>query len=143
MASKREQALDALLAALQSVSGPTVRRGGELPSRVPAAGLIILRDGVPGEPDVTMSPVIYEYRHRAEVEVILQPPAGAVASDDMDAVLTSVGAAIDADRTLGGVVLWAEPGAPETEDLALEGVAGIIAAVVPVELTYITTGPLA
>lgn len=143
MASKREQALDALLAALQSVSGPTVRRGGELPSRVPAAGLIILRDGVPGEPDVTMSPVIYEYRHRAEVEVILQPPAGGVASDDMDAVLTSVGAAIDADRTLGGVVLWAEPGAPETEDLALEGVAGIIAAVVPVELTYITTGPLA
>lgn len=143
MASKREAALDALLAALRAVAGPDSRRGGELPTRPPAGGLLILRDGIPGDPEVTMSPLVYEYRHRAEIEIIVQPVAGADPDDVLDDLIVRVGAAIDADRTLGGVVLWAEPGAPETEDLALEGIAGIRGAVVPVELNYITTGPLA
>ena len=143
MPSKREEALDALLAAIQTVTGPEVRRGGELPSRVPAGGLLILRDGDPGEPEVTLCPLVYEYRHRAEVEVIVQPPVSANAADVMDALLVRLGEAIEADRTLGGTCLWVEPAAPITSDLALEGVAGITAAVVPVELIYITTGPLA
>lgn len=143
MPSKREQVLDALLATLQAVTGPTVRRGGDLPSRIPPGGLLILRDGDPGEPEITMSPLIYEYRHRAEVEVLLQPPAGTDPADAMDTLLVALGEALEADRTLGGVCMWVEPEAPVTEDLALEGVAGIAAAIVPVELNYITTGPLA
>lgn len=143
MASKREDALDALTTVIRDLPGPEVRRGGDLPTRIPSGGILIVRDGVPGEPEITLSPLVYEYRHRAEIEVILQPAAGADAADEIDALLTALGEVIDRDRTLGGVVLWAEPGAPETEDLALEGVAGIVAAVVPVELTYITTGPLA
>ena len=117
-------------------------------------GLLTLRDGEPGEPEVTMSPLIYEYRHRAEIEVILQPPIvianGEVMDGQMeafrnalDSVLLALGEALEADRTLGGTCLWVEPEAPITSDLALEGTAGIIAAIVPVELNYITTGPLA
>lgn len=143
MPSKREQALDALLAALQTIPGPEVRRGGDLPTRIPPGGLIVLRDGDPGEPEVTLSPVIYEYRHRADVEVILQPAPDVDGADALDGVLLALGEALDADPTLGGVCLWSEPLAPATSDLALEGVAGIVAAIVPVELNYITTGPLA
>lgn len=143
MPSKREEALDALYEAIRAVAGPEVRRGGELPSRVPAGGLMILRDGDPGEPEVTLCPLVYEYTHRAEVEVILQPPVSANAADVMDDLLVRLGEAIEVDRTLGGTCLWVEPAAPITSDLALEGVAGITAAVVPVELIYITTGPLA
>ena len=143
MPSKRKEALDALFRAISAVPVADVRRGGELPTRIPSGGLIILRDGIPGEPEVTLCPPIYEYRHRAEIEVFLQPAVGADAPAALDAVLVAIGEAIDADPTLGGVVLWAEPWAPDTEELALEGVAGIAAAVVPVELTYITTGPLA
>lgn len=143
MPSKREEALDALLAVAAGVTGAEARRGGELPTRPPAGGLLIVRDGIPGEPEVTLSPLIYEYRHRAEIEIIVQPAAGSDADNVLDDLIVRLGAVIDIDRTLGGVVLWAEPGAPETEDLTLEGVAAIRAAVVPVELTYITTGPLA
>jgi len=53
MASHREQVLAALFARLQGVPDATVRRNEALPVSVPAGGLIILRDGDPGEPDVT------------------------------------------------------------------------------------------
>ncbi|MEF2549226.1 hypothetical protein VQ045_18905 [Aurantimonas sp. E1-2-R+4] len=41
------------------------QRGDVLPERVPAAGLLILRDGEPGEPEVTLSPLRDHYQHRA------------------------------------------------------------------------------
>ncbi|MCV0428716.1 MAG: hypothetical protein K5905_24945 [Roseibium sp.] len=44
----------------------TVLRGEVLSGRVPAEGLLILRDGEPGEPEVTLSPLRYHYQHRAD-----------------------------------------------------------------------------
>ena len=37
--------------------------------KVPATGLVILRDGDPGEPDVTLNPRTEFYAHRIEIEV--------------------------------------------------------------------------
>jgi hypothetical protein len=50
-ASKAEQVLEAVKALLESVPGAVVERNNVLPGKVPAGGLIILRDGDPGEPD--------------------------------------------------------------------------------------------
>jgi hypothetical protein len=72
MPSKRESILAALHARLQTLAAP-VLRGDVLPERIPATGLIILRDGKPGEPEVTLSPVTYFYEHRAELEVVIRP----------------------------------------------------------------------
>lgn len=141
MPSKREQVLDALLERLRFVPAVEVRRGGELPVTIPAAGLLILRDGDPGEPEVTLSPLVYEYRHVAEVEVILQPVGDA--ADALDAVLVNLGSALEADRTLGGLCVWIEPEAPVPVDVPVEGALGVMATIVPVALTYTTTGPLA
>ena len=55
MPSTRETILSALHALLQTQAAP-VLRGEVLPERVPAAGLLILRDGDQGEPAVTLSP---------------------------------------------------------------------------------------
>ena len=60
-------ALHTLLSALPA----TALRGDVMPERVPAAGLLILRDGEPGEPEVTLSPLRYHYQHRAEIEAVL------------------------------------------------------------------------
>ena len=49
MPSTRETVLQALHALLQTQPAP-VLRGEVLPERVPATGLLILRDGDPGEP---------------------------------------------------------------------------------------------
>ena len=96
----RETILSALHAALQNPPEP-VLRGELLPERVPAAGLLILRDGDPGEPAVTLSPLRYHYQHHAEVEAVVQTSTGRDAA--FDALVAGAGSAIAADRTLGGV----------------------------------------
>ncbi len=54
MMSFRETILAALHTRLSALSA-TALRGAVLPERVPPAGLMILRDGEPGEPGVTLS----------------------------------------------------------------------------------------
>jgi hypothetical protein len=71
MPTARETVLSALHARLQPVAA-LVLRDEVLPERIPATGLIILRDGQPGEPEVTLSPLRYHYQHRAELEVVVQ-----------------------------------------------------------------------
>ena len=61
----RETILSALHARLSALPA-TALRGEVLPERIPPAGLLILRDGEPGEPEVTLSPLTYHYQHRAE-----------------------------------------------------------------------------
>ena len=140
MPTTRETVLAALHARLQALAALTLR-DEVLPERIPATGLIILRDGQPGEPEVTLSPLRYHYQHRAELEVVIQ--AGTGRASAFDDLITAIGAALEADRTLGGVCDWVEPEAPTSVDLPVEGAAALKAAVVTVVLQYTTTGPLA
>ena len=142
MPTTRETTLQALLAVLQTLPDATVLRGEVLPERVPPGGLVILRDGEPGEPEVTLSPLQYHYEHRAEVEVIVQGKTPADRDAAFDTLIQAIGTALAADRTLGGTCDWVEAQAPAPSDLAQEGSEGIKAAVVPVVLSYSTSDPL-
>ena len=53
------------------------------------------------------------------------------------------GAALAADRTLGGLCDWVEAEAPRPVDLPVEGAASLKAAVIPVVLHYSTADQLA
>ena len=139
MASKRELILVALHARLQTLTAP-VLRGDVLPERIPTTGLIILRDGKPGEPEITLSPMTYFYEHRAELEVVIQAGAGRDAM--FDALTASIGATLATDRTLSGLCDWVEAEAPEPVDLPIEGAAALKAAVITVVLHYATQDPL-
>ena len=140
--SKREAILSALFDLLAGLSGGVaVVRNDVLPERIPGAGLVILRDGEPGEPEVTLSPLRYHYQHRAELEVIVQ--AGTGRASTFDVLITAIGTALTADRTLGGLCDWVEPEAPAPVDLPVDGAAALKAAVITVVLHYTTTGPLA
>ncbi len=140
MPTTRETVLAALFARLQSLAALTLR-DEVLPERIPIAGLIILRDGQPGEPDVTLSPLRYHYQHRAELDVVVQAPNGRATT--FDTLIAAIGTALEADRTLGGLCDWVEPEAPASVDLPVEGAAALKAAVITVVLHYTTTGPLA
>jgi hypothetical protein len=138
MPSIRETILTALLARLSALPA-TVLRGDVLPERIPTDGLLILRDGEPGEPEVTLSPLAYHYQHRAEIEAVVQ---GADRDTAFDTLAASIGAAIASDRTLGGLCDWVEAEAPRPVDLPVEGAASLKAAVIPVVLYYFTADPL-
>ena len=137
--SLREIILTALYARVSELPA-TALRGDVLPERVPALGLLILRDGEPGEPEVTLSPLAYHYQHRAEIEAVVQGPDRDVLFDTLTA---SIGTVLAADRTLGGLCEWVEAKAPQPVDLPVEGAASLKAAVIPVVLHYSTADPLA
>lgn len=140
MPTTRETVLAALHARLQSFAALTLR-DEVLPERIPTSGLIILRDGQPGEPEVTLSPLRYYFQHRAELEVVVQ--ADTARASAFDTLIAAIGTALEADRTLGGLCDWVEPEAPASVDLPIDGAAALKAAVITVVLHYTTTGPLA
>ena len=92
MPTQRETILTALADLLRTVPHVPVLRGEVLPERISPAGLMILRDGNPGEPGVTLSPLTYHFQHRSELEVIVQSATDRDAV--FDALLAQIGAVI-------------------------------------------------
>ena len=143
MPSMREQVLSALFDRLLLIAGAAVKRNEALPQAVPAGGLVILRDGDPGEPDVTLNPRTEFYGHRAEIEAFAPQPVAGGGEAALDALLIEIGAALAADRSLGGLaenLFWS---APETSVLAIEGAAPILTARITVTIEYLVGDPLA
>lgn len=138
MSTTRETVLQALLSLLQTLPARALR-GEVLPERLPSAGLLILRDGDPGDPEVTLSPLRYHYLHRAEIEAMVQ---GTDRDATFDTLIVDVGTAIATNRTLGGLCDWIEAEAPRPIDLPVEGAAALKAAIIPVVLTYSMDDPL-
>ena len=139
MASKREEVLQALLAQLQTVPLGKVERNRLRPERIPPEGLIILRDGEIGEPEVLLSPLSYIWTHAARVEVF---SASGDPDAHLDMLLTSIATALGVDPALGGEIDQIEIGAPDFDGAAPEGGPDVKAAVVPVRLIYETAHPL-
>jgi hypothetical protein len=103
MTSKREHVLAAVFGKLRAIPLAIVKRNEALPSSVPANGLVILRDGDPGEPDVTLNPRTEFFNHRAEIEVFVTRTAEGGGEAVLDELLSQIGAALAADRSLGGL----------------------------------------
>ena len=141
MTSKRETVLAALATMITgNAAGATVLRNESLPKRIPNAGLVILRDGEPGEPEVTLSPLTYIFDHLAVAEVIVEDRQNQDAK--FDAICVAMGAAIEANRTLGGLCDWVEGVAPEPVEVITEGGEPMKAAIVFIRLNYATTSPI-
>lgn len=112
-----------------------LERNAALPARIAPRGTVIVRDGDPGEPEVTLSPRVYHYTHRAEVDLLVDlPPRDR--DTVFDALVGAVGQALAGDRTLGGLCDWAEGEAPAPLALPIEGAETIKAATITVVLHY-------
>ena len=140
--SRREAILGALFQTLDTALAANVRRNEVLPEKVPASGLVILRDGDPGEPDVTLNPRTEFYAHRVEIEVFVSrdPAGGGEAA--LDALLGAIGMALRIDPSLGGLAENLTPSAPEIGALAVEGAAPILTARLIVTVEYLVSDPL-
>jgi hypothetical protein len=143
MSSTREQVLSALFDRLRSVGGATVRRNECLPQTVPAGGLVILRDGEPGEPDVTLNPRTEFYGHRAEIEAYVTQPVTGGGEAELDRLLSAIGSALAADPSLGGLAENLVCSAPIVEAVAIEGAPPILCARLTVTIDYLVGDPLA
>ena len=141
--SQRENAIGALFAVLGQLSlGTTVKRNAALPERIADHAMAILRDGEMGEPEVSLSPLTYHWQHQVAIELFVADPDASARDARMDGLLTELASLIEADRTLGGVIEYAEIGPPKFDELAPDGTSGIKACVLPVVLHYSSPGPL-
>jgi hypothetical protein len=112
-ASKAEQVLDALKALLATVPNAIVDRNSVLPEKVPAGGLIILRDGDPGEPEQALGGFGNAYyQHAVEIEVYVEEGDAATRDAAFDDLLQQLGAVLEADPTLGGLAFGLTYGRP-------------------------------
>jgi hypothetical protein len=109
------------------------------PSRIGPGGCVIGHPGDPGEPDMDLSPLTWNYSHHLFLEVIGPNGEGGVTLDNM---LVMLGAAIAADPFLGGLCDFMAAEAPERMDRSSDNLASTNWATVPVVAEYSTTNPL-
>ena len=141
--SQRENAVGALFDVLGQLSlAATVKRNAALPERLSDQAMAILRDGEMGDPDVSLSPLMYHWQHQVAIELFVADPNAAARDARMDGLLTELAVLIESDRTLTGVVEYAEIGPPKFDELAPEGTSGIKTCLLPVVLHYSSSGPL-
>jgi hypothetical protein len=143
VASKREQVIEAVKSLLASaLPNAEVKRNLDKPERIPPGGLVIVRDGDPGEPDVLLSPLVYVYEHRVPIEIAAFASASLSREEVLDQMLSSIGTAVAADRTLGGLCEFLDAEAPTSDDLETAGALSGRWAEAAIIAAYSTTNPL-
>jgi hypothetical protein len=141
-ASKTEQVLEAIKSRLQTIPDAVVERNSVLPEKVPDGGQIILRDGDPGEPEQSLGGFggVY-YQHAVEIEVYVEKGDAGGRDAAFDDLLQQIGAALDADPTLGGLTFGLTYGRPEPSIEAVAGTPAIKSATLTVTVDYETDTP--
>jgi hypothetical protein len=143
VASKREQVIEAIKNLLATaLPNAEVKRNLDKPERIPPGGLVIVRDGDPGEPDVLLSPLVYIYEHRVPIEIAAFASASLSREQALDQMLSALGAAVAADRTLGGLCEFLDTEAPASDDLETAGALSGRWAEAAIIAAYSTTNPL-
>ena len=144
MPSQREAAISALHVHLSSALTPiSVKRNEVLSTAIPSEGLLILRDGDAGEPEVLLSPLRYLYQHRVELEVWVQQADSGDRDEQFDQLLQRLGVALDSAGTLNDAVDLIHTGSPEFSTESIEGGTTVKVATIPIFLEFNTRHPLA
>ena len=140
--SKREQVLNALLARLSALPDVEVKRNAVLPIKIPDNGLVVLRDGDIGEPDILLSPACYVFHHKAEIEVLIQQVEDSDNDAKLDSILEAIGLILKVDVTLSGLIDYMHADPPEFIEQPVDGGLTIKGAVVPIVLEYVSDSNL-
>ena len=141
--SKPEQVLEAIKALLLTVPFAKVERNTAVPEKISAGGLIVLRDGDPGEPDTALGGFggVY-YSHDVEIELYVEEGDAMARDAAFDTLVQAVGAVLETDPTLGGLAFGMTYGRPEVDTEAVAGAPAIKTGTIIVTVEYETTSLL-
>ncbi len=141
--SKPEQVLEAIKALLMTVPSAKVERNTAVPEKISGGGLIVLRDGDPGEPDTALGGFggVY-YSHDVEIELYVEEGDATARDAAFDTLVQAVGAVLETDPTLGGLAFGMTYGRPEVDTEAVAGAPAIKTGTITVTVEYETDSPL-
>ena len=141
--SKPEQVLEAIKALLVTVPNAKVERNTAVPEKIPTGGLIVLRDGDPGDPETALGGFggVY-YSHGIEIELYIEDGNATARDTTFDALVQAIGTVLEAEPTLGGLAFGMTYGRPETNTEAVAGAPAIKSGVMTITVEYETTSLL-
>ena len=145
MTTKREAVLAALTAQLEAMlthemPDLAVRRGGPMPEAISDDGLVVVRDGTPELDSAPLGQIgPWYWSHTVVVEIIVRAGEDALRDRRFDRLVGAIGAALDADTTLGGLIHGLDYGPPaEPEESPIDGAAAFKHGQIEVVLDYET-----
>ncbi|MBD8548006.1 hypothetical protein [Sphingomonas sp. CFBP 8760] len=112
------------------------------PDEVGPGGAATVESGDPGDPSIDMSPPTYWWEHSVPIELVSYPANGLTSQQILDDWLMTIGRAVEADRTLGGLCTYLDVSAPTDGIAAVAGAAPIGWAAFTITASYSTTSPL-
>ena len=143
MPSKRERVILAVADLIKAALPRATHYRNDMKQQpIETGGYVNVEDGDPGEPEVTLNPTTWIYEHQIPVDVAANAAQRLSAEERLDRMLQAIGAAVAADRTLGGLCDYFMVTAAQTEGLTSEGAPVSRYALVTVVAVYGTTDPL-
>lgn len=123
--SKRLDVLKAIgtlaQAALPAADVVTIDNDAVAPTKLAPGGRVVIRSGDPGDPEMTLGILTYSYSHRIPIELDAYPSGSQSREEVLDAMGVALGAAVEADRMLGGLVEFLDLEAMTTDDIYTSG----------------------
>jgi hypothetical protein len=112
------------------------------PDRIGPNGRAYIESGDPGEPEIDLSPLTYNYEHQIPVTLDGVAGNGLTAEQAVDAMVGSIADEIEADRFLGGLVTFLDATAPPGNDDYVEAASSTAGVSLTIVASYSTTRPL-
>ncbi|MCB9990683.1 MAG: hypothetical protein H6867_04810 [Rhodospirillales bacterium] len=141
--SKAEDVLNKLKELIEAQTSAKVERNMDAPEKIPTDGLIVIHDGDPGEPDITLGGFSNTYySHAIEIEIYVQEGNATQRDAKFDLLLQQIDTVLQAKPPLEGVVDGLLYGRPEITTQAVEGGAAIKTGILVVQADYEAPTPI-
>ncbi len=145
MTTKKEAVIAALYTVLSTdLSSVEVLKNAAEPQEIPNSGLVIVRDGDPGEPEPTLGGdrTVF-YQHVAEIEIYVEDGNQASRDSAFDTIAAAIGTSLEGDLTLGSVIKGMTYSHPEVSTEPIEGGDDIKWGTIYLTMDYEASSPLA
>lgn len=143
MPSQAEQILEKLKTLIQAASTAKIERNSGVPEKIPATGLVIIRDGNPGDPEYVLGGFANAYySHNIEIEIYVQEPTPAQRDTKFDELAQTIGAVLEANPKLDDLVAGLTYARPDTTTQPIDGGPAIKTGVIMLLAEYETATPL-
>lgn len=143
MTSTTETILQALATMVDNAVSAKFERNASVPEKIPSEGLVVLRDGNPGLPDEALGGFDNAYyEHEVEIEIYVADGAQNTRDGLFDDIVTAIGAALESDPDLGGLIFGMSYARPDVTVEIVPGSHAIKSGVLTLTLDYETPTPL-
>lgn len=143
MTSTTETILQALATLVDNAVSAKFERNASVPEKIPAEGLVVLRDGNPGLPDEALGGFDNAYyEHEVEIEIYVADGAQNTRDALFDDIVTAIGGALESDLDLGGLIFGMSYARPDVAVEIVPGSHAIKSGVLTLTLDYETPTPL-